>query len=405
VSLTIQGYSPKLSVLAEKVFRDFGDSAFWGNVEPALVDLCKERMLRSLKSWSKERPDTQCDSLLSYFMQENVWLPNDRLEAAEKITSESFIKRAKSALIRRRTTSFIHGDLTQEAALSLCDQSVKILGPNEVPVGVATHSSCGIPVNADGDIPARARLLKGHTVVALADPNPEDPNSALLTHIQMEHTTARNAALMSILRSMMGEPLFAELRTKKQLGYIVSLSSTGYGRAPGTVRGLTVRLLSNRFSPLGMQDELGTFFKSQKEVFAGLTQADLSSRAAAIVLSLIDPPTSYAEEAGEFWGAIISGMPFDWTDQVVAELKALKVEDVQKAAEEWLFNGETRRSVSVMLFGNAHLEELKNIKNIQLSATPGFFPPSEGSVICTSLDELTARRDTLELFDVPLTDL
>jgi hypothetical protein len=36
-----------------------------------------------------------------------------------------------------------------------------------------------------GDIPARARLLTGHTVVALADPNPDDPNSALLTHIQV----------------------------------------------------------------------------------------------------------------------------------------------------------------------------------------------------------------------------
>lgn len=43
----------------------------------------------------------------------------------------------------------------------------------------------GLLVNEDGDIPARARLLKGHTVVALADPNPEDPNSALLTHIQV----------------------------------------------------------------------------------------------------------------------------------------------------------------------------------------------------------------------------
>ena len=46
----------------------------------------------------------------------------------------------------------------------------------------------------------------------------------------MEDTTARNAALMIMLRSIMGEPLFAELRTKKQLGYIVSLSSSGYGR-------------------------------------------------------------------------------------------------------------------------------------------------------------------------------
>jgi secreted Zn-dependent insulinase-like peptidase len=81
----------------------------------------------------------------------------------------------------------------------------------------------------------------------------------------------------------MGEPLFAELRTKKQLGYIVQLSSSGYGRAPGTVRGLTVRLLSNRFSPSAMQDELGLFFESQKQVFSSLTQVDLSSRTASII--------------------------------------------------------------------------------------------------------------------------
>ena len=64
-------------------------------------------------------------------MQENVWLPQDRLAAAEEITSESFIKRAKKALIRRRVTSHIHGDLSQEAALALYDQSIAILGPNE----------------------------------------------------------------------------------------------------------------------------------------------------------------------------------------------------------------------------------------------------------------------------------
>ena len=55
-----------------------------------------------------------------------------------------------------------------------------------MPEGTVTHSTGGIPVNADGDIPARARLLSGHTVIALADPNPEDPNSALLTHIQVQ---------------------------------------------------------------------------------------------------------------------------------------------------------------------------------------------------------------------------
>lgn len=92
---------------------------------------CFIQTLISIFTGSKERPDTQCDSLLSYFMQENVWLPQDRLKAAEEITSETFIKRAKKALIRRRVTSHIHGDLTQEAALALYDQSMAILGPNE----------------------------------------------------------------------------------------------------------------------------------------------------------------------------------------------------------------------------------------------------------------------------------
>lgn len=64
-------------------------------------------------------------------MQENVWLPQDRLKAAEEITSETFIKRAKKALIRRRVTSHVHGDLSREDALALYDQSMAILGPNE----------------------------------------------------------------------------------------------------------------------------------------------------------------------------------------------------------------------------------------------------------------------------------
>ena len=150
-----------------------------------------------------------------------------------------------------------------------------------------------------------------------------------------------------------------------------------------------------------MQDELGTFFESQKIIFAELTQEDLSSRAEAIIKSLIDPPTSYSEEANEFWGAIISDMPFDWTDQVVAELKALRADDVRAAAQEWLFDNEKRRSVSVMLFGNSHLTELNSIRDMKVTDGNNFFPPLAGSVICESLEEMTVARDSLKYFETP----
>jgi secreted Zn-dependent insulinase-like peptidase len=46
----------------------------------------------------------------------------------------------------------------------------------------------------------------------------------------MAVSSARNVALIVFLRSLMGEPLFSELRTKKQLGYVVSLGTAAYGR-------------------------------------------------------------------------------------------------------------------------------------------------------------------------------
>jgi secreted Zn-dependent insulinase-like peptidase len=42
--------------------------------------------------------------------------------------------------------------------------------------------------------------------------------------------SAQVSAVLLVLRRLLGEPIFAELRTKKQLGYIVSLAPCGFGR-------------------------------------------------------------------------------------------------------------------------------------------------------------------------------
>lgn len=48
--------------------------------------------------------------------------------------------------------------------------------------------------------------------------------------MQADFTSPRTSAMMLFLRRLLGEPAFTELRTKKQLGYIVALSPSGYGR-------------------------------------------------------------------------------------------------------------------------------------------------------------------------------
>jgi secreted Zn-dependent insulinase-like peptidase len=151
-----------------------------------------------------------------------------------------------------------------------------------------------------------------------------------------------------------------------------------------------------------LQDELGKFFRSQEEVFFHLTEKDVRQRTESIIKGLLDPPTSYSEEASNFWDAIITGLPFDWTTRVIKELHALTPVTVQEVAKAWLFDPASRRSVALMLFGNNCLQELERFKEQDSMGqhASDFFPAP--SAIVTSEESLTAIRDSLELFDEPI---
>ena len=117
------------------------------------------------------------------------------------------------------------------------------------------------------------------------------------------------------------------------------------------MRGISVRILSRRFSPLAMESALNEFLTSQRALLTReLTDESVRDRSAAIIRSLEDPPTTFSEEASEHWDSIVHDMPFDWTQQVVAELRTFDKQMVLQAAEQWLFDSNTRRSISMMIF-------------------------------------------------------
>ena len=71
---------------------------------------------------------------------------------------------------------------------------------------------------------------------------------------------------------------------------------------------------------------------------------------------------------------------------------------MQQASQDWLFDRSQRRSLSVMLFGNTHLQDLEAYRLAAGAADrpdqqEGFFPAPRTTVF--SKDELLAFRDTL----------
>jgi secreted Zn-dependent insulinase-like peptidase len=167
------------------------------------------------------------------------------------------------------------------------------------------------------------------------------------------------------------------------------------------MRGITVRILSKRYSPIAMEASLNAFLDAQRtSLQASLTDEVVQQRCQAIIRSLEDPPTTYSEEASDYWDSIVHDMPFDWTAQVVAELRKLNRDSVLRRAEGWLFNPATRRSVSLMIFSPEHEQERKQLEE-RGAADGGDALAGMGGHIhtkcCFSVDDMTRLRDSLPL--------
>lgn len=358
IGLTVSGFSPKLLALFERLATRFGSADYWRNVDEGVIAVVKDRMLRNLRSWTKERPDSIADTFLSVLLQEEAKLPAERLALAEGMNKAMLVETMERALSRARISVYVHGDQPRETALAAAETASRLVGTDMKEAELRAHQQeHGWGVE---DRILRARCLpRGHTTLFFDSVNPDDPNSALLVHFQTATRSPATSALSIMLATLLREPAFNELRTKRQLGYIVNTAASGYGSRQGSMRGLTIRVLSQRYGPLEMQKAVDEFLLQQVAVFDALTAEDIALRADSVVKSLLDPPTTYEEEASQAWGNILEATPFTWIDEVIAEVKNLSVETVQRAFREWIAGNDEygpggRRSVSVMIESAAH---------------------------------------------------
>ena len=424
-TISASGYTPNLQKLLLKVIADFGSLSWWENAlkqNEKVFDTCKDKQVRHFRSWTKDRPDEQAERFLDYLMSENeLYLPEEKIAMAESASATALQTRLSQLVSHTsRMWTYYHGDRVQTAAdtIEFHKKAAQLLANHAPSMSKASlqelqaEKGWGIL-----DPPNRARLLSvgKHVVLALACPKDDEPNSALLVHFQTDSVSPRTSARMLLLRRLLHEPMFNTLRTKQQLGYIVSMSITEYGRRHGgqSMRGFNARILSNRFDPIEMQEKLSIFLEEHLSEIEALLPEELNHRIDALVKSLQDPPNTYQEESADFWSSILDARPFDWTERVIAELRAMTTEDVRSCYRQWFLgrpesslelpldknNSEdvsscTRRSIAVMLFGKDHHHKLyENTSNA--AADPYLLPRPVFDGSASDLEIVTDRVVTL----------
>ena len=136
-------------------------------------------------------------------------------------------------------------------------------------------------------------------------PNPNEPNSALTYYVNYGSNINRHLRVVAaLLNQILSEPAFDILRTKEQLGYIVSANAW---TAPGdNDTGLRIVVQSER-GPVYLEGRVEAFLDHMKGVIELMTDEEFADQKHGLERKWREVAKNLEEEVSRFWVHIDSG--------------------------------------------------------------------------------------------------
>ena len=216
IELQFCGFHDKLHLLADRVLSELVPKVEMSASDVQLVKFAnvKEERLRSLRN-SLLRPDKHAQYLrVRKLCQQHGHHPDVMLKQTEDLSLADVVGGVRQLFAEGVCVeTLVHGNFSKDDACYFASKIEHVfpaecaLSAPSLPVAIA------VPVLSANDPSAR---------IAVDGKNANDPNNALEVYYQIGEKTILNTCFVDIVETLMEEPCFDELRTKKGLGYDVS---------------------------------------------------------------------------------------------------------------------------------------------------------------------------------------
>jgi insulysin len=326
VRLTFGGYNEKLqsfaSYVSSKLARDL-DDVLPSNEEE--FERYKDNLMRALSAFKVKQPYAHAIYYSGLTQQpRNFQYTNDELISALKETTLEELKDYVQALWSSgKGEALIQGNIDKEEALEIVNAldttlAFKTITPDKYPPRLR---ALPLPITKPDQDPIR---------ISISEPNPSNNNAASHIVLQSLGKSERDHVLIEIISAIIEEPFYDELRTKKQLGYIVS---TGV-KAVDQSRTLSVIVQSNVAPAEDITSSMIRFLDSvHNDLLKPLTSIDIELIVKGLVDRRLEPDKQLAVEVTRNWSEIASGR-FQY-DRLKAEVGALLSISKENIIEYW----------------------------------------------------------------------
>jgi len=332
-TLRFYGYDQHLEVLMKKVLDKLR--------EPEASDFIFERIRQSKVHHFQDVTAAQAFEHANEFY--SVAMDTDSYSRAEYLhylqaetTDLARVKQVvQNAMKRSRLTMFFLGNIPSKRAETMASLVENALLEDDVLAEDQAFESSVVHPNPN-------------TVVRVHNPIPHDTNHATVNVYQWPEppTIAQRVNLM-MLGSMLHRKAFDELRTTRQLGYVVSAGVVPHGPI-GEIR---VLVQGTKATPDTVDGYIETMMQHFEKDLAEMSDSEFENRKDGVRVQLSKHDQTQSAEAGRYWHAI-RDQSYCFNKKELSLDALEKMKDKSALLKFWKeLTAEKRTKVSVQVFG------------------------------------------------------
>nr|CDS15260.1 insulin degrading enzyme [Echinococcus granulosus] len=284
--LNFSGYSHKMPVLVENVVNRLVQ--FTRPDEERYAVLLKKMELK-VKNFTSFSPLDQADGYCASVLFDRACLHEERCAALNEITYEELVEFIPSFFRRVFVETMVYGNVDVEEALKIHETMTSALQKHvhwRSPVAMVS------PQMREVEIPTGPSHIYKRI-------NRSNAISAILVYYQNLPITSENCAIHRLFDQLIREPAFNNLRTEKQLGYIVR---AGW-HISNSFQGIHL-VIQSKYHPRELDEHIEKFVASMETILINMSASEFNAHIESVVALLLEKPKKMSQQATRYWTQI-----------------------------------------------------------------------------------------------------
>ena len=282
--LTLEGLSDKLGELAISYFKTLTSL----KISPERFEKRKEERLRDIHNLCLN-PARHATRSLEVLLKNKDATQDDKARALQAMTASDLQAFVDGIWEQAHVEALMIGNVTKEEACSI-GANVRECLPG------APIAENAWPEMRMATVPTGTHLFSVKAI------NDDETNSVVCFHFQIGESTWLGRAFVILMKSLMHEKLFDQLRTKETLGYSVSCSFESVHE----ILGYRVMVESAFHPPSFVSSRIAAFLRSFPEILQGLDDASYEKTRQSVVDDILAEDVNLRDEALRHWAHIVN---------------------------------------------------------------------------------------------------